>query len=247
MQISVDSAAPILKPGLLDVHMVHNVQPAQYRPVNNRLRLSLIVPVFNEAETIGLFLDRCGRVFEGHPEITSEFVFINDGSTDATLDCLLECQRKDERIKIVDLSRNFGKEAALTAGLATAVGDVVVPIDVDLQNPPELIHEMIARWREGYEVVLGRRINRDSDSLAKRISANGFYWLHNKIAAPMLPGNVGDFRLMDRCVVEALKELPESQRFMKGLFAWIGFRTTHVDYVCPGRIAGTTKFNGWKL
>jgi len=122
-----------------------------------------------------------------------------------------------------------------------------IAIDVDLQDPPELILEMIAKWREGYEMVLGRRINRDSDSFMKRVSARCFYWVHNKMANPRLPENVGDFRLMDRCVIEAIKELPESRRFMKGLFAWVGFHTAYVDYVRPERVAGTTKFNSWKL
>lgn len=213
----------------------------------NAINLSLIVPVFNEAETVGLFLDRVTQVFAQHPEICVEIVFINDGSSDGTLDCLFACQQRDSRVRIVDLSRNFGKEAAMSAGLKAARGDVVVPIDVDLQDPPELILEMLAKWREGYEVVLGRRVTRDSDSWAKRASANWFYRIHNKIAEPKLPENVGDFRLMDRAVVDALNELPESRRFMKGLFAWVGFRTACVDYARPERVAGTTKFNGWRL
>lgn len=209
--------------------------------------LSLVVPVFNEAETVGLFLDRVAQVFAGNSEIQVEIIFVNDGSSDRTLDCLFACQQRDGRVRIVDLSRNFGKEAAMTAGLKTAKGDVVVPIDVDLQDPPEMILEMIAKWREGYEVVLGRRVNRDSDSWTKRVSANWFYRIHNKIADPKLPENVGDFRLMDRAVIDALNELPESRRFMKGLFAWVGFRTTYVDYARPERVAGTTKFNSWRL
>jgi glycosyltransferase involved in cell wall biosynthesis len=214
---------------------------------DNRLDLSLIVPIFNETETVELFIEKVTKVFEIYPSVHLEFVFVNDGSTDDTLEKLLEYQKQDSRVIVVDLSRNFGKEAALTAGLQVAKGEVVVPIDVDLQDPPELILEMIAKWREGYEVVLGRRINRDSDSWSKRASANWFYRIHNKIANPKLPENVGDFRLMDRRVVDALKELPESHRFMKGLFAWVGFRTTYVDYARPERVAGTTKFNGWKL
>lgn len=210
-------------------------------------RLSLVVPVFNEEETVRLFVDKVSEVFSRQPSIELEFVFINDGSTDGTLDCLVECQRLDPRLTIVDLSRNFGKEAALTAGLQAASGQIVVPIDVDLQDPPELILEMIDKWREGYEVVLGRRVNRDSDTWSKRTSANWFYRIHNAMSAPRLPENVGDFRLIDRCVVDALNTLPESRRFMKGLFAWIGFRTCYVDYVRPERVAGTTKFNGWKL
>ncbi len=205
------------------------------------------MPVYNEKETIDLFVDKVIDVFGSESLIELEIIFVNDGSSDNTLELLVTRQKNDHRVRIVDLSRNFGKEAALTAGLQIADGDVIVPIDVDLQDPPELILEMISKWREGYEVVLGRRINRGSDSWAKRISANWFYRIHNKIAEPMIPENAGDFRLMDRTVVEALKELSESRRFMKGLFAWVGFRTTYVEYARPERIAGTSKFNGWKL
>ncbi|BBL74700.1 glycosyltransferase family 2 protein [Methylomagnum ishizawai] len=221
-----------------------NPRPPAADPV---VGLSLVVPVFNEEEAVGLFLDRINRVFEGHASVAVEVVFVNDGSTDRTLECLLELQRENPWVRIVDLSRNFGKEAALTAGLQYAGGQVVVPIDVDLQDPPELIPAMIARWREGYEVVLGRRINRDTDSRAKRLSADWFYRIHNWMSESQIPENVGDFRLMDRAVVDALNGLPESRRFMKGLFAWVGFRTAVVDYVRPERSAGTTKFNGWRL
>lgn len=214
---------------------------------DNPASLSLVVPVFNESETLDLFINRVTEVFAKESSITIEFIFVNDGSTDATLDTLLARQKTDARIRIVDLSRNFGKEAALTAGLQVATGDAVIPIDADLQDPPEVIPAMLAKWREGYEVVLARRTNRQSDSLAKRASAGWFYKVHNRIANPKLPENVGDFRLMDRLVVEALKELPESRRFMKGLFAWVGFRTASVDYERPGRVAGRSKFNGWKL
>jgi len=220
---------------------------ANHHNLEEAINLSLVVPVFNEAETVDLFINRTSEVFRGESLLHLEIVFVNDGSTDDTLERLVRRQKRDPRLKIVDLSRNFGKEAALTAGLQLAKGQVVVPIDVDLQDPPELIFKMISKWREGYEVVLGRRINRDSDSWAKRVSANWFYRIHNKISDPKLPENVGDFRLMDRCVIEALRELPESRRFMKGLFAWVGFRTAYVDYIRPERIAGTTKFNSWKL
>lgn len=209
--------------------------------------LSLVVPVFNESETVKLFLERVKQVFSGYPQIKIEIVYINDGSTDETLQRLIELQRENEEVCVVDLSRNFGKEAAMTAGLKVASGNVIVPIDVDLQDPPELIIEMISKWRDGYDVVLGRRVNRDSDSWAKRKSATWFYRIHNKISNPQIPENVGDFRLMDRAVVEVLNELPESRRFMKGLFAWVGFRTAAVEYSRPERVAGTTKFNGWRL
>jgi glycosyltransferase involved in cell wall biosynthesis len=226
-----------------EVANITGVRPGEADPV----RLSLVIPVFDEEEAIEPFLERVERVFAPYPAVELELVFVNDGSADGTLEKLLARQRTDPRIRVVDLSRNFGKEAALTAGLHAARGQAVVPIDVDLQDPPEVILEMLARWREGYEVVLGRRANRESDAWAKRSSAAWFYRVHNQIANPKLPENVGDFRLVDRCVVEALKELPESRRFMKGLFAWIGFRTTCVDYTRPRRVAGTTKFNGWRL
>jgi len=218
--------------------------PPDYSTV---LKVSLVMPVFNEEESLQFFIDKVGEVFKGQNLIQLELLFVNDGSTDTTLERLLDFQATDHRITIIDLSRNFGKEAALTAGLEAATGQVVVPIDVDLQDPPELILEMIEKWKAGYEVVLGRRINRDSDSWAKRASANWFYTVHNKIANPKLPKNVGDFRLMDKSVVDALRALPESRRFMKGLFAWVGFRTAFVDYARAKRIAGTTKFNGWSL
>lgn len=211
------------------------------------LDVSLVVPVYNEADTVGLFIKRVGEVFDALDTVRIEVVFVNDGSSDGTLDRLLDCQKRCPRVRVVDLSRNFGKEAALTAGLQAARGHVVVPIDVDLQDPPELILDMIAKWREGYDVVLGRRINRDADSWPKRVSATWFYRIHNWIAEPLVPENVGDFRLMDRAVVDALKELPESRRFMKGLFAWVGFRTAFVEYVRPERAAGSSKFNGWRL
>jgi glycosyltransferase involved in cell wall biosynthesis len=209
--------------------------------------LSLVIPVFNETESVNLFVETVTRVFITAPEIALEFVFVNDGSTDGTLQVLLALQARDSRVRVVDLSRNFGKEAALTAGIDEARGEVVVPIDVDLQDPPEVVLRMVDLWRSGYEVVVGRRASRDADSFAKRVSAHGFYALHNWMAAPRLPENVGDFRLMDRCVVQALQQIPESRRFMKGLFAWVGFRTAIVDYARPERAAGRSKFNGWKL
>jgi glycosyltransferase involved in cell wall biosynthesis len=187
------------------------------------------------------------KVFNAESTLRLDIVFVNDGSSDETLDRLLEFQRHDCRLRVVDLSRNFGKEAALSAGLRAAKGQVVVPIDVDLQDPPELILDMIAKWRQGYDVVLGRRGSRTMDSWPKRVSATWFYRIHNWIAEPMIPENVGDFRLMDRAVVDALNNLPESRRFMKGLFAWVGFKTTFVDYDRPERAAGASKFNGWRL
>ncbi len=214
---------------------------------NQQVILSLVIPVFNEEESIEIFLNAVHRLFKDQYSIGLEIIFINDGSTDSTLDVLTKAQLSTPNLKIVDLSRNFGKEAALTAGLEAANGHIVVPIDVDLQDPPELILKMIEKWKQGFEVVLARRTDRSSDRWAKRESAIWFYRIYNKVADTKMPANVGDFRLMDRRVVDAIKLLPESRRFMKGLFAWVGFRTTHVDYARSQRVAGTTKFKSWRL
>ncbi len=210
-------------------------------------KVSILVPVYNESETIQLFLDRISNVFKDEDTVELEILFVNDGSTDDTLNRLLQAQKKDARVRIIDLSRNFGKEAALTAGLQSVRGDACVPIDVDLQDPPELIVDMIASWRKGNDVVLAKRVNRDTDTWSKRVSATWFYRIHNWMADPNIPENVGDFRLMDFAVVNALNQFPETRRFMKGLFAWVGFKTEVIDYVRPPRVAGSGKFNGWRL
>ncbi len=150
-------------------------------------------------------------------------------------------------MRIIHLSRNFGKEAALTAGLDCAKGDVIIPIDADLQDPPELIEQFIAKWKEGYDVVLAKRIDRKSDSLAKRYTANLFYKFHNTISPTNIPDNVGDYRLISKKVLKAIQRLPENQRFMKGIFAWVGFKTTTIEYVRESRKAGQTSFGAWKL
>lgn len=211
------------------------------------IKLSLVVPIFNEGATVAAFLGRVKAVFKKYDAIRLEIIFINDGSHDDTLIRILDLQKQFHEIRIVDLSRNFGKEAALTAGLDISSGDVVVPIDVDLQDPPELVLEMIEKWRDGYDVVVAKRINRNVDTWFKRISATWFYRIHNNISKPALPENVGDFRLMDRSVVDSIKSLPESSRFMKGLMAWVGFKTAVVEYKRAERLSGHTKFNNWKL
>ena len=209
--------------------------------------ISIVVPVFNERETVGHFVEKISALFKNFTGADHEVIFVDDGSTDSTLELILQLQRVHQSIRVVELSRNFGKEAALSAGLELCSGHVIVPMDVDLQDPPELILPMLEKWREGFDVVLGKRTDRDADSFLKRNSASLFYRLHNKISEPKIPENVGDFRLMDRAVIDVLKQLPESRRFMKGLFAWIGFRTTELEYKRPPRIAGKTKFSGWRL
>ena len=213
--------------------------------MNNPI-ISIIAPCYNEEETIEPFLRRIEEILTQINE-PYEIVFINDGSRDNTLNVLINAKQNFKNIRIINFSRNFGKEAALTAGLDKARGEAVIPIDVDLQDPPELIKELVARWREGYDVVLAKRADRTSDSFAKRVSADLFYKLNGKISNVDIPNNVGDFRLMSKRVVEALKQLPENQRFMKGLFAWVGFKTFVIEYVREKREAGQSSFNGWKL
>jgi glycosyltransferase involved in cell wall biosynthesis len=209
--------------------------------------VSLVVPFYNEGAAVELFFQAIAPTLDAIPEVAFEIICIDDGSKDDTLARLLSVAQGDHRVKVIELSRNFGKEAALTAGLDAATGDAVIPMDADLQDPPELIAQMIGKWREGADVVLARRIDRRSDSLAKRSTANLFYKLHNHVSHLEIPNNVGDFRLMNRAAVDALKQLPERQRFMKGLFAWIGFRTVVIDYVRPARATGSSKLSGWKL
>jgi glycosyltransferase involved in cell wall biosynthesis len=209
--------------------------------------ISIVVPVFNETAAIPQFFPALEAALPKPDKHRFEFVCVNDGSTDATLPCLLEASERDARIVVIDLSRNFGKEAALTAGILEATGDAVIPIDIDLQDPPEVIPKLIAEWEKGYEVVIAKRIDRSSDSFLKRKTAGWFYRIHNIVSDPKLPEDVGDFRLLDRKVVEALKSLPERRRFMKGLFAWVGFRTQCIEYARSARSAGQSKFSGWKL
>jgi polyisoprenyl-phosphate glycosyltransferase len=209
--------------------------------------LSIVVPVLNEEQAVLPFPTAIRDALAAMPEVRLEFVFVNDGSVDGTLARLLEMQRADPAVRIIDLSRNFGKEAALTAGLDYCRGDVVVPMDVDLQDPPEVLPAMISAWRDGFDVVMGKRTSRSADSTLKRWSAAAFYRVHNLVSEPEITANVGDFRLMDRVVVDVLKELRESRRFMKGLFAWAGFRSTTIGFERAVRTSGTTKFNAWKL
>lgn len=209
--------------------------------------LSLVVPFYNEEEMISTFFDATLPVLESLDGLTFEVVCVNDGSRDETLGLLLARALVDGRIRVVDLTRNFGKEAALSAGLDEAHGDVVVPFDADLQDPPAVIRQLVDKWREGYDVVLARRNSRDSDSFMKRKTASLFYRMHNAVCDMHIPDNVGDFRLITREVTDALKQLPETRRFMKGLFAWVGYRTAVVEYVREPRAAGKTKFSGWKL
>jgi glycosyltransferase involved in cell wall biosynthesis len=212
--------------------------------------LSIIVPVKDEEEAIAPFVARVGAVLDGLNDEAAkawEILFVDDGSSDATLAAIMIANQADPRIRAISFSRNFGKEPALSAGLDFARGAAVIPIDVDLQDPPEVIGDMIKAWRAGHEVVYGVRRNRESDSLPKRLTADLYYRAHNRLSHDKIPEHAGDFRLLDRKVVDVIKAMPERNRFMKGLFAWSGFKQTAVEYDRVERSVGTTKFRYWKL
>ena len=209
-------------------------------------RLSLVIPMHNEAEVLPTTLAAVHAALGGLG-VEYEIIGVDDGSTDETFAVLSRLVEADPRLRGLRLSRNFGKEAALSAGLDHCDGDMVVPIDADLQDPPSLIADFITLWEAGYDVVYGVRTERRSDTFFKRATAGVFYRVFNRISDVPIPGDTGDFRLMDRAVVEALRALPERNRFMKGLFAWVGFRQVGVPYARPERAAGTTSFNGPRL
>ncbi|PHN26119.1 glycosyltransferase family 2 protein [Pseudomonas sp. ICMP 460] len=210
------------------------------------MKISLVVPLFNEENTLGVFYHaiRQEPALRAH---TVDIVFINDGSTDRTAEFAHAIALADRHVVLINFSRNFGKEAALFAGLEYAQGDAVIPIDVDLQDPVEVIPHLLAEWQKGADVVLAKRRDRASDSYLKRHSASMFYQLLNRIAYTHIEENVGDFRLMDRKVVNVIKALPEQQLFMKGVLSWAGFTVAIVEYDRAPRTAGQSKFNAWKL
>ncbi|MDE9549003.1 glycosyltransferase family 2 protein [Xenorhabdus bovienii] len=210
------------------------------------MKISLVVPVFNEEEAIPIFY-KTVRENEELKKYDIEILFINDGSKDLTESIINALAISDKLVIPLSFTRNFGKEPALFAGLDHATGDAVIPIDVDLQDPIEVIPQLIEKWQEGADVVLAKRIDRSNDGWLKRKSAEWFYKLHNKISNPQIKENVGDFRLMSREVVENIKQMPERNLFMKGVLSWVGGETDVVEYARAERVAGNTKFNGWKL
>ena len=215
--------------------------------IDQRPLISIVTPFFNEGAWVLHFHQSLKNSIDDLTNFDFEIICIDDGSKDETLSRLIDSSKKDSRIIVLELSRNFGKEAAMSAGIDAATGDCVIPIDADLQDPPSLIAMMLKEWQKGAEVVLAKRIDRSTDSFVKRKTAEIFYRLHNALSNLKIPKNVGDFRLMDRIVVDAIKKLPERQRFMKGLFAWVGFNTVTIEYIREERFAGTSKFSGWKL
>lgn len=210
------------------------------------MKISLIVPVLNEEETIPVFY-RTVRSFPDFQGQDVEILFINDGSTDCTEAIIGKLSEKDELVKPISFTRHFGKEAGIMCGLHYATGDVAIPIDVDLQDPIEVIPAMLEKWADGADMVLAKRIDRSSDSFLKRMTARLFYKMNNLISDLKLEENVGDFRLLDRSMVDELKQLPERNLFKKGILSWAGGRTAIVTYKRAPRSAGKSKFNGWKL
>lgn len=214
--------------------------------------LSLVVPVFNEEHSIVPFLkaidEEIASSWSREPRKPQfEIIFVDDGSSDRTAFVVRELCRTDDRIRLVSLSRNFGKEAALSAGLHAATGDAVVPMDVDLQDPPHLLYAMVQKWKAGAKVVNAQRVDRSEDTFFKRTSSKAFYKFLNSVSDFPIAENVGDFRLLDRSAVSVLNQMTESSRFNKGLFSWVGFETDTVEYARPSRNLGDSKWSPIKL
>ena len=206
-------------------------------------KISIIIPIYNEEESLLFFYERIKNVINNNKNYAYELIFINDGSYDNSNKLLLNLYKKDKNIKILNLSRNFGKEVAMSAGIDYARGDAAVIIDSDLQDPPELIPDLIKKWEEGYDVVYAVRKKRKGETFLKKITALLFYESINKFTKIKIPKNTGDFRLIDKIVINALRELPEQNRFMKGLFSWVGYKQIGIYYNRDPRYGGRSKWN----
>ena len=209
--------------------------------------LSVIVPCYNEEAVLRETHQRLNEVLQGMPELQFEIIYVDDGSFDQTRQVLSELQANDDRVRVLRLSRNFGHQIAVTAGLEQAAGDAVVIIDADLQDPPEVIPEMVARWREGHHVAYGSRIGRQGESRLKLWTAKVFYRLINRLSETKMPLDTGDFRLLDRKVVDVLLAMPERGRFLRGMVSWIGFQQVSVPYQRLSRPAGESKYPPVKM
>lgn len=211
------------------------------------MKISIIVPVYNEEDNIDIFYKTIlsNKYLD---DFELEIIFVNDGSSDNTENIVAKLASNDDRVKLFSFTRNFGKEAALCCGLDMATGDAVIPMDVDLQDPVSVVPQLIEKWKSGADVVLAKRVDRTSDSLLKRKTAEWFYSIHNSISTPKIEENVGDFRLMSRSVVDNIKLLQERNVFMKGILSWVGGNKIEiVEYTRDKRNFGKSKFNGWKL
>ena len=214
-------------------------------PSDSRKSIAVVIPFLNEEDNIPLMYERLDRLFAGMPE-QGKFLFVDDGSSDGSVPWLLKKAGEDARVRLVSLSRNYGHQIAITAGMDESDADAVVIIDCDLQDPPEVIAELAAKWREGYEVVYAVRDSREGETWSKKFLAASFYKIFRKLVKVPIPANTGDFRLIDRKVVEALRSVRELHRFMRGLTCWVGYRQCAVHYKRAARHAGSTKYPVWK-
>jgi len=214
--------------------------------VESRKKIAIVIPAYNEEDNVEIAYKRLKEVLDS-TNYDYELIFVDDGSKDNTLSKLLELYEKDKKVKVISLSRNFGKEIALSAGLDYADADAVIPFDVDLQDPPEVIPKLIAKFEEGYDVVNAVRIKREGETFFKRFTSKAFYKIINILSDIEIPQDAGDFRLISKAALNAVKQIRERKRFMKGIFAWVGFKTTSVYYERAPRHAGKTKWNYLKL
>ena len=205
-------------------------------------KISLVIPMYYEEQVAEECYKRVSKVLKGLKDYDYEIIFVNDGSKDKTLLILEKIADKDKKVKIVSFSRNFGHQAAVTAGLKYVTGDAVVIMDADLQDPPELVPDMLKKWEEGYEVIYGKRKKRDGESAFKLLTAKAFYATLNKLSDVEIPKDTGDFRLVDRKVVDVVNSLPEHNKFLRGLFSWVGFKQYPYEYERKERFAGKTKY-----
>lgn len=224
--------------------MLNNSKTAAQGDMENLI--TVLIPVYNEEEVLEICFERVSKVMS-NLDYSFEVLFINDGSTDLSWDVIKQLKMKHANIRAIDLSRNFGKEHAMTAGLEYAKGEAIIILDADLQDPPELIPQFIEKWKQGFDNVYGRRVSRDGETWVKRSTASMFYKLLHKVSKVNVPKNTGDFRLLSRRAVDSLLELKEQHRFMKGLFAWVGYPSFEIKYHREPRAAGVTSFNYWKL
>ena len=212
-----------------------------------KIDISIIVSVYNEEDSVEVFFKTIRQTMEQKKDCHYEIICIDDGSIDGTFQLLQKYAQDDFRIKVLKFSRNFGKEYGLMAGLKYCSGRAAIPIDVDLQDPPELILQFIEKWEEGYDMVYGIRNDRASDTWLKRWTAKLFYKTYNLMTRSPIPYNAGDYRLIDRKIIDTILELPERNIFMKGIFGWTGFKSCGIKYVRQKRVAGVSKWNYWKL
>lgn len=225
----------------LAIIILYNKTINEVIKLTGKVKYSIVVPLYNEELVISESYRRLKDIMDSTRE-SYEIIFVNDGSYDTTRLKAEEICKNDDKIKLLNFSRNFGHQMAITAGMKKSIGDAIIIIDADLQDPPEVILKMIEKWKEGYEVVFGKRIKREGETFFKKLTANVFYRLLRSITSIDIPADAGDFRLIDRKVCNALMSLPEKNRYVRGLVSWVGYRQTYVEYVRKERFAGVTKY-----